>query len=634
MKTTAILLISCSLLLFSCKKDSISRQRKSVGKQQIEKWYNTAKSVELPLDSIAAYAAKMENAAIKQPNEYKAMAAYIRGVYYSGNSTYELAAKSFEKGLLLLGKSKADTLKAKIYNALGSNYKTRGDYPKAFGNLYKSLRIYEKKHNNVGICSVQTAICEVYFQKDDIKSAKEHIDIALKALEKEKSNPSWLAAAHLSANIYGMGGDFQKALEIDREGIRISDSINLPKLKSPFLDNKANCFFYTNQLDSAEYYFNECLKIDLSGGNKKQIADSYSNLAQVNAVKKNFAKAEQFAFQSIDLLKSIDGKPNLGKSYSILTDIYADQGEFQKALEAHNAQYLNYKAMIAEKEAASLAEFQIVYETQQKENKIQLLRKENKIKNLHIAEQNARMFWLVVSFLLLIAGVLIAGYFRKRGRELKNLLEREKAVRETEEHERIRMARDIHDDLGSGLSKINLLSEIISRKSEHLPEIRNSSESVKETAKRMTENMRDLIWALHPENMTIANFVARMREYTSDYLEDFPVVIRYDIPETLPELPISKENHRELFMVVKETLNNISKHAIASEVFFSVALSDDELQITIQDNGTGFDSTENVAGNGLRNMKNRLSAIGGTFGINSSNSGTTVSVAIKLSEKN
>lgn len=213
---------------------------------------------------------------------------------------------------------------------------------------------------------------------------------------------------------------------------------------------------------------------------------------------------------------------------------------------------------------------------------------------------------------------------------MKNQLIKEKIIRETEEQERLRIAKDIHDDLGSGLSKINFLSEIIFEKAEHLPDIRNSSESVKETAKKMIENMRDLIWALNSDNTTIANLVARMREYTTDYLEDFSIELKYSFPDKLPQTAITKESHRELFMVVKETLNNIAKHSKATAVFFKIEITALNLKLSIKDNGIGFDDT-NKKGNGLRNMKSRLEAIGGTFDIISEKDlGTEISVTVPL----
>ncbi len=622
-----LLLLALLLLLFSCKKEVISqKQTPSKNQKKIENWYNdiTVASKVAP-DSIGIFASKMEQATIHEPNEYKAMATIVMGIQYSNTSSYALALKYYEKSLQLLLKSNADTLKAMSYHGIGTVYNVTGDYSKALQNLYKSLNIYEKHQDKVGICSVNTTLGEVYFQKDNVTQAKKHLEIAMKTLEKDKSNLVYLHATHILANVYGMTGDFESALKIDAMGIRITDSIGNSKIKTSFLDNKANCYLFSNRIDSAQYYFNECLKMDVASGNKKQIADTYSNLGALFSMKNDFTQAEKYTLESIGMLQSIDGKPNLDKAYGILSEVYTKQKQFEKAYEIQLKKHENYKLMIAAKKETAETEFKIVYETQQKESKIQLLQKEEKIKELKIVRRN----YLNLAFLLVLISIGLVWYFWKSKQQLRNKLIEERIIKKTEEFERIRIAKDIHDDLGSGLSKINFLSEIILQKTEHLPEVKTSSEAVKETALKMIENMRDLIWALNPENTTIANLIARMREYTTDYLEDFAIELHYDIPSALPQTSISKESHRELFMVIKETLNNITKHSKASNLFFNVSLANAALSIVIKDDGIGFCNP--ARGNGLKNMQSRLDAIGGTFEVVSEKEiGTVVNVSILL----
>jgi signal transduction histidine kinase len=115
-----------------------------------------------------------------------------------------------------------------------------------------------------------------------------------------------------------------------------------------------------------------------------------------------------------------------------------------------------------------------------------------------------------------------------------------------------------------------------------------------------------------------------MREYTTDYLEDFHIDLKYRIQEELPHTPIKKECHRELFMVVKEILNNVSKHSHATEVCFSASLSEDIFKISIKDNGIGFNINTVNKGNGLHNIKHRIESNGGVFNITSDSSGTEI----------
>jgi len=175
------------------------------------------------------------------------------------------------------------------------------------------------------------------------------------------------------------------------------------------------------------------------------------------------------------------------------------------------------------------------------------------------------------------------------------------------------MAKDIHDDLGSGLSKIKFLTELVATKSANNPEITSNIKSISETATFLVENMRDLIWALNPENTKLQNLIARIREYSSDYLTDFPIELIINIKEEIPDREITKEAHRNIFFIVKECLQNVVKHAGASVVKLNIDLSDNAFKMSIIDNGKGFAENDNKRGNGLKNIKQRVAAVNGVI---------------------
>lgn len=629
------ILTAVFLLLFSCenKQEVVS---KTISEDQIEitRFYNDVFQIGQKTSDVSYETAqKLETIAQKEPKEFQAMIAIALGTLNSGKGLYLVGIKNYEKALSLLESSAADSLKVKAFDGLGNNYKSTGNYPKAFKSLYVSLALYEKHNDSIGIGSVNNQLGDIYFQMDQFEKAKTHIQTAMKVLENHKLNRVYLSAAHSLANLYGANGDYDKALAIDEMGIRVSDSINAIKMKVSFLDNKATCFLFSNRMDSAYFYYKECLRLDLTIGNTKQIADSYSNLGQFFMMNKNYPQAEKQVKKSIELLKKIDAKPNLAKSYAILSEIYTSQKQYKKAFAIQREEMATHKLMLEEKEAASLSEYKIVYETQKKEAKIRFLELENQVNDLTIHEQQLqikRKNFLMATFGSVIILLLIIAYFWKNQQKLKSQMEREKTIKETEEAERIRMAKDIHDDLGSGLSKINFLSEIISQKSKGHSEISNSIESIKETTKSMIGNMRDLIWALNPENATLANLVTRMREYTTDFIDDYAIDIAYSIPENIPQITVANEIHRGLFLVVKETINNITKHSKATKIDFKIAISELDFTLTIEDNGIGFQNRAS-SGNGLRNMQSRIERIGGLLSINSDmDVGTSVKITLQM----
>ncbi len=204
---------------------------------------------------------------------------------------------------------------------------------------------------------------------------------------------------------------------------------------------------------------------------------------------------------------------------------------------------------------------------------------------------------------------------------------------EAQQYERLRIARDIHDDFGSGLSKINFLSEKIANDNVLESTMSGNTKAISETAKKLLENMRDLIWVLDPENTTLENLIARVREYSSDYLDDLSIELKSSYPDEVSPVIIEKESYREIFMAVKESLNNIAKHSKALNVTMQVSIGNNDLIISIQDNGKGFAISNYKEGNGLKNIRHRMVKIGGQFTIKSEqNRGTKICILIPLSK--
>ncbi len=180
------------------------------------------------------------------------------------------------------------------------------------------------------------------------------------------------------------------------------------------------------------------------------------------------------------------------------------------------------------------------------------------------------------------------------------------------EQERTRLARDMHDDISSGLSAINLLANYIKNTplstDTHL-EIKHIAESSTE----LNQRIREIIWAVSSDSDNIEGLVHFLRRYVSEFGEMQHVDTQYNVSDNLPEMKLSNETKRNLFLCVKEALNNAAKYAKATLIEVSIDVKDRHLSLTIQDNGIGFDIVTALknGGNGLKNMRERLKQVGG-----------------------
>ncbi len=205
--------------------------------------------------------------------------------------------------------------------------------------------------------------------------------------------------------------------------------------------------------------------------------------------------------------------------------------------------------------------------------------------------------------------------------------EKQIAVLSAQQDERSRISADMHDELGSGVTAIRLLSEIARQKTKDKPVEEISKISY--NANELMTKMNAIIWSMNPGNDSVNGLVAYIRSYASEYLENFGIQYHIAVPAEIPERDVSGVKRRNIFLVLKESLNNVMKHASASEVTVAI-LFNDQMLVEIKDNGKGIDKEKlNQFGNGLKNMQRRMESIGGKFSI-TSNNGTTIKLELPI----
>jgi signal transduction histidine kinase/ligand-binding sensor domain-containing protein len=228
-----------------------------------------------------------------------------------------------------------------------------------------------------------------------------------------------------------------------------------------------------------------------------------------------------------------------------------------------------------------------------------------------------KTWWFItfISLALVTSFIVVVRYISQRNLKEKLLrLEKEQAI----EKERNRISRDMHDDLGSGLTKIAIMSEVV-KKQLHEPEkAKQQLENISESSRELVDNLQDIIWVLNPKNDTLESLAAYIREYALKFFEPFETGINFNYPETFGDIKLSEETRRNFFLVIKESFNNIAKHAWCNNVTITINQTSSSVQVQLKDDGKGFamEKTRQF-GNGLVNMKNRIEQIGGVYKIDS-----------------
>jgi signal transduction histidine kinase/ligand-binding sensor domain-containing protein len=250
--------------------------------------------------------------------------------------------------------------------------------------------------------------------------------------------------------------------------------------------------------------------------------------------------------------------------------------------------------------------------------------------------------WAV--FLYITAAVaVVAGTVRIIShRRLRRRLARLQQER-TLERERMRIARDMHDEMGSKLTKISFLSEHVQMDALPPGPALEKIQSIAQTSRDLLQTMDEIVWGVNPRNDTLENLLAYLSHYATEYFQNTSIECEMRLPPEIPQRPLSSEARHNLFLTFEETLNNVLKHSGATRVKVSMSANDHEFELRVADNGHGFEAGKLLAangdagagrqGNGLRNMRQRLAALGGTLAVDSNGGGTTVTMRIRLNEK-
>ncbi len=206
--------------------------------------------------------------------------------------------------------------------------------------------------------------------------------------------------------------------------------------------------------------------------------------------------------------------------------------------------------------------------------------------------------------------------------------EKQIAIMKAQQEERNRISADMHDDLGAGMTTISLYSALAKSKLKDnaIPEI----EKISSSANELLNKMNAIIWSMSSSNDSLGNMIAYIRSYALEYFEDTGINCKIDIVENLPNIQVIGEIRRNVFLVVKEALNNILKHAKATEVTIKLIRVENSLTLFIQDNGVGIDMGNlRQFGNGLKNMKKRMNDLDIEFSIENKN-GTLITLHRKV----
>jgi len=243
--------------------------------------------------------------------------------------------------------------------------------------------------------------------------------------------------------------------------------------------------------------------------------------------------------------------------------------------------------------------------------------------------------WFRVLGSLAAAGLLGWGILLNVRRGHRRQIERLEMQQATA-RERVRIAADLHDDLGARLTELSLLGSLGGRPAIPLAQAQDYLGEVAAKSREMVAALDEIVWAVKPENDLMPSVTSYLCHYAQRFFETTPVLCRLDVATGLADLSLNSEQRHGLLLALKEALSNVVRHSAATEVWLRIFVRQGMLHVVVEDNGQGLPGTDPTAGaDGLANMRGRLAGMGGTCNVRGApGQGTSVEFALPLAGQN
>lgn len=364
--------------------------------------------------------------------------------------------------------------------------------------------------------------------------------------------------------------------------------------------------------DKALFYLNKSLLLaDKYKFNVNKLVDNH-DLGRLYQKKRDWARAEHFYIKSMDEGYKYRGGSDVRFVMKDLVKLYAESQQYKKAYVYQLKLNQINDSLFSNQAKQNTHNLAIHHESEQKEARLKLLNEQN----LRIQWQRNAFF--VGGILFLLLGVAVSAWLLNRAR-LRRLQEAQNL--------RQQIAHDLHDEVGSTLSSISLLSgmvnDLIAR---NRPEsVERAIQKINTDARQILQSVDEIIWTINPGNDSLHRIALRLQEYAQPLMESKGIQFSFAVDPALGLLTVSTEVRRNLYLISKEAINNLVKYSEATQATVRFSYVHKQLRVLIEDNGRGFDPAQTSLRTGQVSMQQRAKAMGGKLNVRSApGEGTTL----------
>ena len=495
-------------------------------------------------------------------------------------------------------------LMCQVLKSFSTSKRLRTEYDQSLQYALQSAKLREQYGDSLGLILDYQGIANILLEMKRYESAAEYFQKGLAINEQtgntinEEAFYPGIGEAYLGLKSYEKSRKaYMKAMQVAKP----NSSLHLAGV----YNGLSNIYYATGKTDSAFYYGNKSLEASHASGNLNALAQNYGNFTKWYFAMGDFEKCrisldscEYYANKSQDkrLLAFIsEMKAKLQANDSNLDEAFE---ELQKSVAIKDSIY-------DIESTRQLNELLTRYETEKKENEIARL---NSVRLLD-AEKIARQQTLNYSLLVISGLILISGFLIFRNVQKKRVAEKHVAILEKQnavESMRSKIASDVHDDMGANLTRLGLNAQQLLTSAVVPEKEKLLAEKISAQSREVITGMKEIIWASDPAHDNLKSMLGFMRQYIDRFFDGTSIRPVVNFPHQVGEITLHPEVRRNLFLILKESLNNAVKYSDSDKIEIEFRNENEKFNLNIKDFGKGMDdNSKNDFSNGLRNMQMR-----------------------------
>lgn len=558
------------------------------------------------LDSARHFLALTTEITKQNPNNSKLKYNYNQsaGLFYKNQGEYKQALP------YMLDNLKSWTIedenRAGLLLNLGNLYSKMGDFRTAADYHLQSLRLFETLKNLRGQAFCLQSLGNDFISLKELADAEIYFKKSLRLKEQLEDRRGVLTTTISLGDVYKDMKQYRKAEAYYKSALAEAGKLKLVGEEARALHQSGLLYKHMSENQKARESFNKSMVLSRQMGDSVTLSTTRSEILALDLHEQNRKKTEMQMLDGLNTTLRTGDRQQEAVEYHRLSEYYASNKDFEQAL-----YYLKKHEALTDSVAGKtvllqLKELENNYETEKKEKEIELLKKDQALHKAEISRERANK---IIVIIVLISVIIIAVILINRYRVLNQ-------TRRLVEMERMRntIARDLHDDIGSTLSSINIISQMALKdangSTSHFQRIAQHSSS-------MMESMSDIVWSINPNNDSLEQVISKMKEFAAEILDPLDIAYTFSGEENLQTIKLDVATRKNLFLIFKEAINNAAKYSSAKAIVIQFKRSNSTIDLSIQDNGKGFDTQNGSSGNGLRNMKERAENLRGKLQLRS-----------------